>query len=97
MKFNDLIIENVINSEIPKDILILFKGGKSAKYNYDIKVIAEKFGYDLKELKTQLKLGMKIESEHSNNKIIQKIISLDHLTESLDYYKELELMERKLK
>ena len=42
--------------------------------------------------KSQLKLGMKTESEHTRNKKIQKIIAKAHLQENPRYYKVLKKM-----
>ena len=44
----------------------------------------------------QLKIGTKIEFEHTHDKDKAKEIAKDHLTESPDYYRELEVMEDKL-
>lgn len=42
----------------------------------------------------QLKLGIKIEHEHTNNPILAKAIAKDHLFEIPDYYTRLVKMER---
>ena len=42
----------------------------------------------------QLKMGIKVESEHTNDPQIAKQISLDHLTEIKDYYSRLKKMEQ---
>ena len=44
----------------------------------------------------QLKKGIKVEMEHTNNPRVAKEIAKDHLTEHRDYYKALAKMERKL-
>lgn len=44
----------------------------------------------------QLKKGIKVEMEHTNDKKLAKEIAKDHLTEHKDYYIELEKMENKL-
>jgi hypothetical protein len=44
--------------------------------------------------KEQLKMGMKIEREHSENPLITQRISSDHLSEFSQYYSYLDLMER---
>ena len=41
----------------------------------------------------QVKLGMSIEAEHSDNKLIQRKIVLDHLAEDKAYYTKLAKME----
>lgn len=45
--------------------------------------------------KDSLKQGMKVESEHTSDKAVQKEIAKDHLTEDPKYYKKLSRMERK--
>lgn len=43
--------------------------------------------------KEQLKMGIKVEMEHTNNPMISKRIALDHLAEIPDYYTRLKKME----
>ncbi len=43
--------------------------------------------------KEQLKMGIKVEMEHTNNPTISKRIALDHLAEIPDYYTRLKKME----
>jgi len=45
----------------------------------------------------QLKMGIKIEMEHTNNPEISKMIAKDHLDEIQDYYTRLEKMEEEAK
>lgn len=45
----------------------------------------------------QLKAGIKVEHEHTDDDKIAKIIAKDHLDEFPDYYIELAKMEEKLK
>jgi hypothetical protein len=45
----------------------------------------------------QLKKGMEVEKEHSNNPIITRRIALDHISEFPTYYTALEKMEKELK
>jgi hypothetical protein len=42
----------------------------------------------------QLKMGIKVELEHTNSKKIAKQIAKDHLSEIPDYYTRLKKMER---
>lgn len=42
----------------------------------------------------QLKLGMKVEQEHTGDPYIAKIIAKDHLKEIPDYYSRLKKMEK---
>jgi hypothetical protein len=66
------------------------KSFKSAK---NISQIAKEKGVSLLYASTQLKKGMKVESEHSKFKYIQKAIALQHLDENIDYYKKLQKIE----
>ena len=45
----------------------------------------------------ELKLGEKIEMEHTNNKNIARKICLDHLAECPSYYSKLSIMEKSCK
>lgn len=71
------------------------KGGKSD--NSTIEDIAKKFRVSVKYLKQQLKKGVKVEAEHTDDKEKQKEIATDHLYEFPNYYEELEGVEKKLK
>lgn len=51
---------------------------------------------DWKFNRTQLRKGIKVEMEHTNNPMVAKQIAKAHLYESPRYYKELEKMERRL-
>jgi hypothetical protein len=68
------------------------KGGKLKPAKSLLQIAKEKkvtitYAFD------QLKKGMKAESEHSDDKKIQKTIALQHLDENIDYYKKLAKME----
>jgi hypothetical protein len=43
--------------------------------------------------KKELNMGIKVEMEHTDNKIIAKLIAKDHLKEVKDYYTRLKKME----
>lgn len=45
----------------------------------------------------ELKMGMEIETEHTNNPELAKAISKDHLSEIRDYYTRLKKMENEAK
>ena len=96
------IINNKIKNQEPEEIMESEEinknklvGGKAD--NSTIEDIAKKFRVTVKYLKQQLKKGMKIESEHTNDKEKQKEIAEDHLSEFPNYYEELEGVEAKLK
>ena len=46
--------------------------------------------------KAQLVKGLSIELEHTRERKVAKAIAKDHLREHKDYYKALELMEKRL-
>lgn len=47
--------------------------------------------------KKELKQGLKVEKEHTNNKKVRTIIAENHLDEDRNYYKNLKKVERKKK
>lgn len=53
----------------------LFTSGKAAKANLNIDELAD-----------EIKIGMKVESEHTDDEVIQLKITLDHLVEHPQYY-----------
>jgi len=57
--------------------------------------IAQKHGVSVKSILQQLKMGIKVEYEHTGDKDISKEIAIDHLAEIPDYYTRLANMERK--
>ena len=65
--------------------------------NETIKDIAKKFRVPVKYLKQQLEKGMKVESEHTDDKEKQKEIAEDHLAEFPNYYIKLSEVEDELK
>jgi hypothetical protein len=67
--------------------LELFKPSKT------IEQIAKEKDVPLDYAEEQLRKGMKTESEHSDNPIVQETIALQHLDEMIDYYDKLEYME----
>jgi Cu/Ag efflux pump CusA len=53
--------------------------------------LAKKYGVTVAEIKKQLSKGIKVEHEHTRNKLVAEKIALDHLNENLNYYKKLKL------
>lgn len=51
--------------------------------------LSKKYGVTVAEIKKQLSKGIKIEHEHTRNKLVAEKIALDHLNEDLNYYKKL--------
>ena len=55
---------------------------------------AKEKGVEEKDVdKKELKMGIKVEMEHTNNPTLSKRIALDHLAEISDYYTRLKKME----
>ena len=65
--------------------------------NKTIEDIATLHGVTVKDIISQLKMGIKVEMEHTNNKDEATEIALDHLVEFPDYYNRLEKIENKAK
>ena len=57
--------------------------------NMSLQDIADKHNVNIKKIKTQLKIGIKVEMEHTGSKKMAKVIAMDHLTEHPDYYTKL--------
>lgn len=68
-------------------------GGKSD--NMSIKDIADKFDVPTSQIKNQIKKGLEVEKEHTNDIEKAKEVAMDHLTELPNYYDELNKMEKK--
>jgi len=71
------------------------KGGKAD--NLTIKDIAKKFDVSVKDVKSQIKKGKKIESEHTSDEEKQTEIAMDHVSEFPDYYDRIDKMEKEAK
>jgi len=71
------------------------KGGKADKMT--AKDIAKKFNVSLEKIEAQIKKGVEIEKEHTNDKEKATEIAMDHVTEFPDYYDRIEKMEKDAK
>ena len=90
------IIKNKVKNKQPEEIMEnKLVGGRAD--NETIKDLSKKFRVTVKYLQQQLKKGMKVESEHTDDKEKQKEIASDHLAEFPNYYEELEGVEKNLK
>jgi len=56
--------------------------------------VADKHGADLVDILRQLKMGIKVEQEHTKDRALAREIALDHLSEFPDYYTRLTKMEK---
>jgi len=68
------------------------KGGKADKMT--VKDIADKFKVSVDKIEAQIKKGVKIELEHTDDKERATEIAMDHITEFPDYYDRLIKMEK---
>lgn len=71
------------------------KGGKADKMSAED--IAKKFNVSVDKIKAQIKKGVEIEKEHTNDKEKATEIAMDHVTEFPDYYDRIEKMEKSAK
>ena len=69
------------------------KGGLADKLS--IEQIADKHGVPVKSIKKQIKLGKKVEMEHTDDPKKAEEIARDHVSESKSYYTLLKKMEKK--
>lgn len=90
-------MRKVYNSqELQKAIRDLFVKavGSGVSRNMSPNEIADYHGVPIKDIITQLEMGVKVEMEHTTDKQEAKRIALDHLYEFPDYYTRLEIMEK---
>ena len=59
--------------------------------------IAKKHGVDVSTIEEQVRLGIEVEKEHTDDEAIARLIALDHLWEIPDYYTRLKYMEDEAK
>jgi hypothetical protein len=71
------------------------KGGKADKMT--AKDIANKFKVSVDKIEAQIRKGVKIEMEHTDDKKRAAEIAMDHITEFPDYYDRLIKMEKNIK
>jgi hypothetical protein len=67
------------------------------KKTKSLEELARKHKVSVSFLEKQLKRGIEVETEHTQNKKISKTIALQHLDEIPDYYERLDKMESKVK
>src|SRR5210317_632118 len=72
-------LKNIVFSEEEE-----FKGGEADKMSP--KDLADKHNVDVKEIEKEIRVGTKIEMEHTDSKKLAKEIAMDHIAEFADYY-----------
>jgi hypothetical protein len=75
-------------------ILELFEKDLFGKTTPSPEEVAKKHDVPLSQIMQQLKLGVKIEHEHTQDAALAREIALDHLSELPDYYTGLAKMEK---
>lgn len=90
--FSNIKSSSILDNFIEKGNKI--KNGKADKLS--IEDIAKKHKVSTEYLKKQIKAGIKIEREHTDDDSIAEEIAMDHLTESSEYYIKLKKMEKTL-
>ena len=63
------------------------------KKTYSVDTIAQKHGVSKDKIEAQLKLGIKVEQEHTSSVDAATEIALDHLWEVPNYYTKLKKVE----
>jgi hypothetical protein len=76
---NVQVLKNTVFSEEEE-----FKGGEADKMSP--KDLADKHNVDVKEIEKEIRVGTKIEMEHTDSKKLAKEIAMDHIAEFADYY-----------
>lgn len=71
------------------------KGGKGDEMT--TQDIADEFDVPVSQINRQLKMGIKVEKEHTKDASLARDIAMDHLSEMPDYYTRLEKMEKTAK
>jgi hypothetical protein len=59
--------------------------------------LAKKYKTSYDKVSKALEKGIKVEKEHTKNRLVAKKIALDHMNEDLGYYTKLRKIERKFK
>ena len=68
------------------------KGGLADKMS--VEDIAKKFNVSVEKIKAQIKKGVEVEKEHTNDKDKATEIAMDHVSEFPDYYDRIEKTEK---
>ena len=76
---NVQLLKNIVFTEDEE-----FKGGKAD--NMTIKNLADKHNVDIEDIENEIKVGSKIEMEHTDSEKQAKEIAMDHIAEFADYY-----------
>jgi hypothetical protein len=89
IKMKQTVVERVIQSLYEDEC----ECEKESKPVMTIKEICKKHNVDAEQIKDQLRMGIKIEAEHTTDKEEAKKIALQHLAERPDYYTKLKKVE----
>lgn len=83
-----------IGQKIEKNPIEIHKDEENAE-GICIEDLAKKHGVSLEEIQHELEMGIKVETEHTDNFDVATKIALDHLSEDPHYYTKLAKMENK--
>ena len=86
-KVKDIIRGVLSNPKSPNQI----KGGLADKMS--VEDIAKKHNVEVSHIKSQIRMGLKVEMEHTDDPRKALEIAMDHMVESPDYYTKLKEME----
>lgn len=81
-----------LDEELEESTITEVAGGMSK--GLSIEDIAAKHGVSVEDIESQIKLGVKVEQEHTSDVEEAKKIAMDHLVEFPDYYDRLVKMEK---
>lgn len=84
-----------IEENLTESTITEVAGGMSK--GLSVEDIAAKHGVSVEDIEDQIKLGVKVEQEHTSDVEEAKKIAMDHLTEFPDYYDRLGKMEKEAK
>lgn len=84
-----------IEENLTESTITEVAGGMSK--GLSVEDIATKHGVSVEDIENQIKLGAKVEQEHTSDVEEAKKIAMDHLTEFPDYYDRLSKMEKDAK
>ena len=87
------VVDKILNSLYEEDASNPEEKETDSKPVRSVQKIAEKHGVSVEKIQNQLKMGIKVEKEHTTNKEEAEGIALQHLAEKPDYYSRLKKME----
>ena len=84
----------ILGTVAPIEESVMDEGKLLNKPTPTLKALAKKHDMPLSDMGIQLNKGIKVELEHTGDRLVAKEIALDHLNELPDYYDRLKKMEK---